>query len=286
MAEFLPSIVGIVAVGPYRGEVVDNDDSELKHEHLGRIKVRVPQLYGPKEDVKDVDLPWAWPMFLMGGGIVDKDEEKPIRHGLVTIPPIGSTVWVFLEQGDIRKPLWIGTWYGERDTEKKGKGSEIPKEAEIDNDYNEEDKHYPNIWLLKFPWHKDGIWLRCTKDKRFEIIFAGENTISLKQTGDDRDEGGKITIEAKSKDWDIDVVAREGNISLTTTNKDKQISLLSAGKIVIQAAKSIEVTSGGTAKFKAVGVNSFESNVLIQGVAPNASGFAGVIPGDVRHAHR
>lgn len=283
MEPFLhPCLSGVILPGVWRAEVIDNDDGDTKHPHLGRIQVRIPQLHGPNDaenGVEDKDLPWAVPSFSMGGGIV-KDNDNYIRHGLVTIPPVGSTVWVQFEGGNPDRPFWSGTWYGERDTKDIGGGSEIPEEAERDSSVG---VSYPNIWLLKFPWDEDGIWLRCSEDKKFEIVFAGENSITLKKVGDD---AGKIVIETKKPDWDVDVLAQHGNITLRASDSSKSIMIQSAGSITMQAGTHIDVISAGTARFKANGVNSFESNQLIQGVAPAAVGFADPIPGNVPHFHR
>lgn len=102
------------AQGLWRGVCEYNIDPK----GLGRIKVRVPAIYGAaiggadylgsstetsREGTGiDVDsLPWAWPCF-RSGGISDV--------GDFDVPLIGASVWVMFEQADPRYPVWMGTW--------------------------------------------------------------------------------------------------------------------------------------------------------------------------------
>jgi hypothetical protein len=77
----------------YRGFVVDNQDPE----GYGRIKLKVPQVYG--DDIYDY---WAWPRNVFSGP----------NYGLQLIPPIKSMVWVEFEMGDPRKPVWSHGHFG------------------------------------------------------------------------------------------------------------------------------------------------------------------------------
>ena len=72
--------------GKYSGEVIDNADADF----FGRIKVKVPAVFGAEVEVR------ARPCFAAA-------------HFFV--PPIGEKVWVEFEAGDIRYPLWVGIWY-------------------------------------------------------------------------------------------------------------------------------------------------------------------------------
>jgi hypothetical protein len=83
--------------GKYSGEVTDNADTDF----FGRIKVKVPAVFGAAVEVR------ARPCF-------------PAAHFFV--PAVGDKVWVEFEGGDTRYPLWVGAWYPQ------GKS---PKEAQI-----------------------------------------------------------------------------------------------------------------------------------------------------------
>src|SRR6266850_6876277 len=72
--------------GKYSGEVTDVADTEF----FGRIKVKVPAVFGADVEVR------ARPCF---------------PYGHFFVPPTGTKVWVEFECGDTHYPLWVGTWY-------------------------------------------------------------------------------------------------------------------------------------------------------------------------------
>lgn len=71
----------------YRGWVVDNVDPE----GYGRVKVKVPQVYGTQTMNY-----WAWPKGVFSGP----------DYGVQCTPPKGSMVYVEFEMGDAKKPIW------------------------------------------------------------------------------------------------------------------------------------------------------------------------------------
>lgn len=115
--------------GLYRAEVLRTDDGQ----HRGRIQVRVLQMHppavqptadtistAPKESVLNKvtstgaspragvppdACPWAEPCVPFGG-------KKGGNSGHITLPYVGSTVWVMFEQGFSGKPIWMGSWLG------------------------------------------------------------------------------------------------------------------------------------------------------------------------------
>jgi uncharacterized protein involved in type VI secretion and phage assembly len=89
--------------GKYRGTVEDVDDPE----QLGRIKVRVPEVYG------SVVSPWALPCAPYAGSGV----------GIFSIPPAKAGVWVEFEAGDPSRPIWTGGWWGRNDPPQDQSGS-------------------------------------------------------------------------------------------------------------------------------------------------------------------
>src|SRR5438128_10738827 len=72
--------------GKYSGEVTKNEDDDK----LGRIIVKVPSIFG-----KDTEV-----------------QARPcLPYGHFFIPAVGTMVWIEFEAGDIRFPIWVGTWY-------------------------------------------------------------------------------------------------------------------------------------------------------------------------------
>lgn len=90
--------------GSYRGFVEDNDDKE----NLGRLKVKVPSIYG--DEVYDY---WALPKGIYAGKGV----------GSFWIPAKGDNVWISFEGGDVRFPIWEYGWWSEQ---------QVPENADKD----------------------------------------------------------------------------------------------------------------------------------------------------------
>lgn len=91
--------------GFYRARVETNLDPQ----HLGRVKVRVPQLHGipngenASEVIANEDLPWAFPVTPVGAGA---------DHGSMIVPETGDYVFVTFENGDRHSPIYFGGCYG------------------------------------------------------------------------------------------------------------------------------------------------------------------------------
>ena len=76
--------------GKYRGSVTDNKDPLAS----GRVKVNVPYAMGDEED-------WAMPCFPYAATLT----------GVFIVPPVGASVWVEFEGGNIDAPIWVGGFY-------------------------------------------------------------------------------------------------------------------------------------------------------------------------------
>lgn len=82
--------------GTYSGVIESTKDPEKR----GRMKVRVPVVYGPAEgSIPTSDLPWALPSGLPSGG-------SSGSGGIDWLPEIGDQVWVRFLDGEPEKPVW------------------------------------------------------------------------------------------------------------------------------------------------------------------------------------
>lgn len=87
----------------YAGTVEDTRDPE----QLGRMKVRVPSVYGPDalgNTIATSDLPWALPAGLPAGG---SSQSGAIQW----LPEVGDHVFVRFLDGEPEKPVW--EWAGQ-----------------------------------------------------------------------------------------------------------------------------------------------------------------------------
>jgi uncharacterized protein involved in type VI secretion and phage assembly len=78
--------------GKFRGIVVDNQDPEKR----ARLKLLVPSVLADQES------DWALPC-LPYGGIA--------QQGMFMVPDVDAQVWVEFEEGDINRPIWVGTFW-------------------------------------------------------------------------------------------------------------------------------------------------------------------------------
>ena len=107
----------------YRAEVVSNKDEEFR----GRIKVKVPSLFGSTEVPN-----WVLPRDMRVSGY-NKGEFYP--------PEEGSWVFVEFEGGDTNYPLYSGGWHGELD-EGDNTGPELPIDFAYDEDGSPKKRGY------------------------------------------------------------------------------------------------------------------------------------------------
>ncbi|HEY8209185.1 MAG TPA: phage baseplate assembly protein V [Myxococcaceae bacterium] len=77
--------------GKYRGKVVNNVDPM----QLGRVQVSAPSVLGEGR------MSWAMPCVPYAGP----------RVGFFAVPPVGASVWVEFEGGDLDYPIWAGCFW-------------------------------------------------------------------------------------------------------------------------------------------------------------------------------
>lgn len=78
--------------GKYRGIVTDNKDPQKR----GRLRVRIPSV------LADQDTDWALPCLPYGGAS---------QQGMFMVPDVDAQVWVEFEEGDLHRPIWVGTFW-------------------------------------------------------------------------------------------------------------------------------------------------------------------------------
>lgn len=152
--------------GKYRGFVEDNDDPTNR----GRLRLKVPVVLG------DAITDWALPC-LPAGGLADQ--------GFFAVPEIGAQLWIEFEEGDLNRPIWIGTFWQTQD--------DVPEEARLNP---------PTVRLLKTPsGHR--IQLDDTDSEEqlivhhkagAELAIDKDGTVTLKDA-----DGNQLVLDAKNK---------------------------------------------------------------------------------------
>lgn len=87
--------------GFYRAKVVDNVDKEK----FGRVKVWIPDTMPKVSDDKGL---WAMPANNTTSGLNSDGDSEHFYSGSCFVPPKGSYVWVFFENGNPNKPYYLG----------------------------------------------------------------------------------------------------------------------------------------------------------------------------------
>jgi hypothetical protein len=160
--------------GIHRGYVVDDEDPR----DIGRVKIRIPGIFG--DNLNNDDLPWAIPalgLYRSGGDNVkpemstDMGEEKLKNAfnqtgtgGIFSVPRRGNHVWVFFDEGNHMRPVYLAM---------------APQESD---------------WLTQKQYVKDIIDSRITQLQEFRSKFTPEDgTIGI----DGNDWGDGVHVNAR-----------------------------------------------------------------------------------------
>ena len=238
--------------GVFSADVIDNDDSnaEDKHKHLGRLRVRIDQVYGKK--TQDSDCPWAWPAAMVWGA--DKDQNP---SGLFVLPPIGSTVAVVFEHGDPERPFWIGNFWGEKPGDLK------PEISKLNVEDGRSGVNYPNIVTVKGVGAANKCFLRILGESRIELVHE-QDTTYVEIDGNAK----RIYLCAKASGWNLQFDAPSGDVIINAQN-----IVMTASESLIMTAATEAVLDGGESLICASGGDSVFAGSSIQGSAGTASGF-------------
>ena len=232
----------------YRGIVVDNFDPERK----GRVKVRIPQIYGVDTKtqyfVPSSSIPWAVCAISPAGN----------DSGTFLPPNIGDTVFVTFEGGDPSHPMYFGGIYTVRreDTEGETKGVSSAKV------YN--NKIAPVI----------------VNDLPLEVTSGTERVLYKSLKGaiiyiDDKDgnECVKITDQAGQsiimENLSTEALRRRGNVvgkngrsQIVLTNSEGDSITLSQGKIHLKSPNILFETDN----FYQIGLDEFTDEIALSDI--------------------
>lgn len=185
----------------WTGKVIDNDDKL----HLGRVKIRIVGFYN---EIADAAIPWAMPESTYFGS----------SKGNFTVPPIGTIVRGYFDNGDDQKPIYTAI------------APALSNYATSDLLTNPEEAFdYPNIVTLFNTDEGERATINRSNGE-MHIVHRTGTTITITSTGEIRVETNSIKSRVVNKDaGGLDGVG---------------LNLSIAGPVNIAAERDVTVTAG------------------------------------------
>ena len=188
--------------GKFRGIVTDNKDPEKR----ARLKIRIPSV------MADQDTDWALPCLPYGGAN---------QQGMFMVPEIDAQVWVEFEEGDLHRPIWVGTfWQQESDTPE-----DAAKEEPTTRMFQTKSGH-----ILQFDDEEGEEKFRLFHPKDAEMLIDKNGTISLRDTS-----GAMLTMDAENSE----IVVEDANGNIMTMDSSGTKVEDSNGNVIEMAAAGI-----------------------------------------------
>jgi phage baseplate assembly protein gpV len=186
--------------GKYRGFVDDNADPKK----MARLKLLIPSVLGTTAT------DWALPC-LPFGGLADQ--------GLFSVPEVGAQVWVEFEEGDLRQPIWTGTFWQKED--------DVPEEAALDE---------PTTRLLKTPSGHRLQFDDESGEEKITLYHMSEAEMSIDENGTVAlTDAGGATVTMDADAGEIVIEDANGN-TLTMTSSGTTVEDANGNKIEMAAS--------------------------------------------------
>ena len=185
----------------WTGKVIENDDKL----HLGRVKIRIVGFYN---EIADAAIPWAMPESTYFGS----------SKGNFTVPPIGTIVRGYFDNGDDQKPIYTAI------------APALSNYATSDLLTNPEEAFdYPNIVTLFNTDEGERATINRSNGE-MHIVHRTGTTITITSTGEIRVETNSI----KSK------MANPGSTGINGVG----VNLTIAGPVNLNADKDVTINAG------------------------------------------
>ena len=199
--------------GKFRATVVDNKDPEKR----GRLRLLVPSV------LADQETDWALPCLPYGG--ID-------QQGLFMIPEIDSQMWVEFEEGDIHRPIWVGTfWQQESDT---------PKDAARDEPTTRL-LQTKSGHILQFDDAEGEEQFRLHHPKEAEMVIDPNGSISLTDAS-----GARLLMDAENNK----IIVEDANGNIMTMDS---------------SGTKVEDSNGNVIEMAAAGITAEAPKIVIKG---------------------
>jgi uncharacterized protein involved in type VI secretion and phage assembly len=188
--------------GKFRATVVDNQDP-LKR---GRLKLRIPSV------LADQDSDWALPCLPYGG---------LNQQGMFFIPDVDAQVWVEFEEGDISRPIWVGTFWQQQSDTPEDAAKDEPTTRMIQTSSGH---------ILQFDDESGEEQFRLYHPADAEMIIDKQGTISLTDAS-----GAVLKMDATSNE----ITVEDANGNVMTMNSGGTRVEDSNGNVIEMAAAGI-----------------------------------------------
>lgn len=190
--------------GKYRGIVIDNNDPQKR----GRLKLRIPSV------LADQDTDWALPCLPYGG----YDQQ-----GMFMVPDVDAQVWVEFEEGDIHRPIWVGTFWQQE--------SDVPEDAAKEEPTTRLIRTHAGH-ILQFDDEDGEERFRLFHPADAEMIIDSNGSISLTDAS-----GAVLKLDAENSE----IIIEDANGNILTMNGSGTKVEDANGHIIEMAAAGITV---------------------------------------------
>jgi len=199
--------------GKFRGFVGDNQDPQKR----GRLKLLVPSVFG------DTQTDWALPCAPYGGlG----------GQGLFMIPDTDAQVWVEFEEGDVNRPIWVGTFWQQE--------GDVPEDAAKDEPTTRL-LQTASGHILQFDDAEGEEQLRIHHPSDAEVILDAKGRIALTDSG-----GATVTLDAEA-----------GEISIKDSNGNSML--------MSSSGTTVEDSNGNKVEMAASGITVKGQQIVVEG---------------------
>lgn len=199
--------------GKFRAIVVDNKDPQKR----GRLKVRIPSV------LADQDSDWALPCLPYGGFK---------QQGLFMVPEVDSQVWVEFEEGDIHRPIWVGTFWQQDGDPPEDAAKEEPTTRLLQTKSGH---------ILQFDDADGEEQFRLHHPTEAEMVIDPNGTISLTDAS-----GAKIKMDAENSE----IIVEDANGNILTMNS---------------SGTTVEDSNGNMIEMAAAGITAKGQKIVIKG---------------------
>ncbi len=215
--------------GKSRGIVTDNKDPQKR----GRLKLRIPSV------LANQDTDWALPCLPYGGAD---------QQGMFMVPEVDAQVWVEFEEGDIHRPIWVGTFWQQEGDPPEDAAKEEPTTRLLQTKSGH---------ILQFDDADGQEQFRLHHPTEAEMVIDPNGTISLTDA-----QGATVTLDADA-----------GEILIEDANGNSMLMSSSGTTVEDANGNKIEMTAAGiTAEAPKIVINGGQVHLGDEGGEPVIKG--------------